>query len=287
MYKKLLLNSLAALGLLTTPLNQAAIASAIESNPHKNQCSAKTLKNSSKLNLLEDFNFSTYLKFQVAGSQIVAKFLPQNQQNQPLELDTLAAATGYKSFNWVSYVEQDPYGIADYQGKALSLPYNDPPLGGYQYDKADDHPFYWDIEQCHNCHSRYYYHHPQVKQKFALTFEDSPSDHRLKPGETIEFVTHLVGVRPNLGDRNSPHQWDVLSTFTWQLTNNAAGHGQVALTAVDLNVSQLSPSVLNLIQKDGGRVATATLAHQYHKNSFHSLQCRQQNHQNQHLDTHL
>ena len=286
MPQKFLLNSLAILGLLIAPLTQKSVASTVDSYSTKNQCTTRTLKNQSKLNLIKKFNFSAYLKFQVVGSQIIAKFLPQNQHNQPLEIDSLAAATGYKSFNWVSYVEQDPYGIADYQGKALSLPYNDPPLGGYQYDKADNHPFYWDIERCQNCHSRYYYKHPQIKQKFALTFEDSPSDYRLKPGETIEFVTHLVGIKAK-GDQSNRLQWDVLSTFTWQLTNNAAGHGQVSLTAVDLNVSQLSSSLLKLIKHDGGTISTLALARHHHKNSSHSLQCQRQNHQNQHLDSHL
>lgn len=284
MYTKLLFNSLTAVSLMALPVSNIATASTTERNQNKKNCAAEVLKSQNKVNKPHYYNFSQHLKFQVVGSRIVAQFTPQDQQNQPLDIDALAEAAGYKSFNWVSYVEQDPYGIADHQGQLLSLPYNDPPLGGYQYAKADNHPFYWDIEKCQNCHSRYYHKHPRVQQKFVLTFEDSPSDYRLKPGETINFVTHLVGIKQS----DSP-QWDVLSTFTWQLTNTATGHGQVSLTAVNLHVSELSPSVVSLIKKDGGVISTETLARilGWDKDNPHTLQCQLQNHQSQHLDTHL
>jgi hypothetical protein len=285
MYTKLLFNSLATISLIALPVSNIATASTTEKNQSKKPCGTEVLKSQNKLNKLPNYDFDKYLQFQVVGSQIVAKFTPQDQQNQPIDIDTLAKAAGYESFNWVSYVEQDPYGIADHRGQLLSLPYNDPPLGGYQYGLADNHPFYWDIEKCQNCHSRYYHKHPRVQQKFVLTFEDSPSDYRLKPGETINFVTHLVGIKQT---GNSP-QWDVLSTFTWQLTNNATGHGQVSLTAVSLDISELSPSVVSLIKKDGGIVSTEALAQilGWDKDNPHTLQCQLQNHQSQRLDTHL
>ena len=273
MYKKLLFSSLASLSLITPFARNIAEASSISNYQTKSVCSAnESLKGNKTHNLLQNFNFSHHLDFKVSGSQIVARFAPHNKQDQALELDSLAAKLGYKRFDWVNYVEQDPYGIADYQGQLLSLPYNDPPLGGYQYETADDHPFYWDIEQCENCRSRHYYQHPKIKQKFALTFEDNPSDYRLKPGETIEFVTHLVGVKIDRTDKERS-QWDVLSTFKWQLTNNAVGRGQVSLTAVNLNVLELSPATLTLIKNDGGQLPITRTAYR-DKDNHHNLQCQ-------------
>ncbi|VEP12224.1 conserved exported hypothetical protein [Hyella patelloides LEGE 07179] len=286
MYRKLLLSGLTALSVITLSSNNLVSAFSANNDPTKRECTAiDSSKLNQKSDILQKFNFSEHLNVKIEGSGIVAQFVPQNTQQQAIELDDLAAATGYKSFNWVNYVEQDPYGIADYQGNLLSLPYNDPPPGGYQYEAADRQPFYWDIEKCENCSSRHYYQHPKIKQKFTLTFEDHPSDYRLQLGETIEFVTHLVGVK-NSHLNQERLQWDVLSTFKWQLSNNAAGRSQVSLIAVEHNVLELSSSLLAQIQNDGGIIPDLEIATQDKYNS-HSPQCPLQSHQNQHLDSHL
>lgn len=285
MYKKLLLSICATLSL--TPLSTKSLALNTNISNTRNNLKCITNVYSTKSNqTINIIDFDKHLSFSTVGSRILVKFSPRDPQKQPLALASLATSLGYRSFNWVNYVEKDPYGMTDYQGNLLSLPYNDPPPGGYQYDAADNYPFYWDIEQCENCHSRHNYQHPQVKQKFALNFEDYPSDYRLKEGETVEFITHLVGIK-NYNLEQNQFSWDVLSTFKWQLTNDAAGRGQISLIAVDIPTSELSPSVLALIQNDGGFIPQSTTIANLDKDNSHNHQCQLQNHQNQHLGSHL
>lgn len=285
MYRKLLLSICATLSIVPLPTKSLALNINASNVSNKLGCTADVYSKKNNQNL-ETIDFNKHLSFSTIGSRIQVKFSPRDIQKQPLALASLAATLGYQSFNWVSYVEKDPYGMTDYRGELLSLPYNDPPLGGYQYDAADNYPFYWDIEQCENCHSRHNYRHPKVQQKYALYFEDSPSDYRLKEGETVEFVTHLVGVK----DRNLKQNlssWDVLSTFKWQLTNDAAGRGQISLIAVDIPTSELSLSVLALMQNDGGFIPQSTMMANLDKDNSHNHQCQLQSHQNQRLGSHL
>lgn len=200
-------------------------------------------------------DFSKQLKIKTSGSKITAQFTPQNLSKQFLKLDELAQSLGYKSFDWVNYVVEDPHGIKDHQGESLSTPYNDPPAGGYEYGAADNYPFYWDIEPCQNCHSRHNAKHPRNHQRFSLTFEDNPSDYRLKNGESVIFVTHLVGRKT----RKSPQdnfQWDILSTFSWELTNTSAGVGKVTLLSTSPQILKPSPSMLTQIKRDGGNFSS-------------------------------
>ena len=114
---------------------------------------------SDQTKLLEKDRSFTYAKditHQVFGSKISTKFSPKNHRGEKVDLNKLASDLGYDHFNWVSYVEQDPYGITDRIGRQLFTPYNDPPQGGYQYDSADRLPFYWDVVDCDRCKS---YHH--------------------------------------------------------------------------------------------------------------------------------
>lgn len=77
----------------------------------------------------------------------------------------------------------------------MSVPYNDPPVGGYEYDLADQLPFYWDVENCNDFKKRHHIQNRKNLQQFELTFQDAPTDNRLQPGESIEFITSLVGVK--------------------------------------------------------------------------------------------
>lgn len=287
MSKKALFGGLFFFTLITLLNNNISLASSLiskKSNLELN--SSNKLLEHQTTSQFQVNNFSDYLFFKTSGSRIIARFAPQNQKKEALDIDKLAKALGYKSFNWVNYVEKDPHGIANYQGHSLSIPYNAPPLGGYQYDAADAHPYYWDIENCQNCRSRHYYQHPEVQQRYSLTFEDHPSDHRLKPGEKIEFVTHLVGIK-NDSSNQKPSEWDILSTFKWQLTNDAFGRGKVSLIAVDLPILDLSPALIAQIEKDGGTIPNLANSARQNQNSFRNLQPQLQNHQNQHLDSHL
>ena len=198
-----------------------------------------------------NFPFQEAIELEFIGQRIIAKFAPQNSLGERIRLDELASALGYEHFNWVSYVERDPHGIQDRSGELVSTPYNDPPNGGYLYEAADELPFYWDMVECENCRFRHNYQHSKISSKFDLVFEDAPSDHRLKSGESIEFVTHLVGVK-SLNLQNNKAEWEVLYTFRWKLTNPVPGKGIVSLVDKNLQTASLSPLLLAQMQADGG-----------------------------------
>ncbi len=233
---------------------------------------------------IKNFAFAEHIAVTLENSRILARFSPQDNQGKKIALKSLAATLGYKNFNWVSYVENDPYGIADKQGNKLSTPYNDPPLGGYQYDGADEFPFYWDIESCENCRSRHNYQHHQVVNQFELVFEDMPSDYRLKDDESIDFITHLVGVKSYQLTKKKA-QWEVLTTFRWKLSNSPSGKGQVSLISFDINPQNLPPSLLSQIELDGGIIdSQSQVARNNNYNLLDNPQCLPQNHQSQHPD---
>jgi hypothetical protein len=200
----------------------------------------------------KDRNFANAkdITHQVIGSRITTRFSPKNSLGEKVALNKLASDLGYDHFNWVNYVEQDPYGITDWIGRQLSTPYNDPPKGGYQYDSADMLPFYWDIGSCDRCKS---YHHIQNSNnlnQFELVFHDSPADYRLQPGESVDFVTSLVGVKKYSPVKQTA-EWEILHTFRWRLTNPYPGYGKVSLIEVEVTLSELSPQLLHTMQLDG------------------------------------
>ena len=93
------------------------------------------------------FIYAENVTHRVIGSRIITRFTPKNRSGQKIAPDKLALDLGYDHFNWVNYVERDPYGMSDRAGRVLSTPYNDPPLEGYIYDSADSLPFYqWTID---------------------------------------------------------------------------------------------------------------------------------------------
>ena len=210
-----------------------------------------------------DFLYSQAIKYRLVGSKIVAQFAPKNSQGNNIKLNQLAIALGYDHFNWVNYVEKDPYGIQDNNGQLLTTPYNDPPIGGYQYDGADKLPFYWDLVKCNLCQQRYYFQDPNNSGEFAITFQDAPFDYRLKSGEAVEFITNLVGVK-NYDTQKNTAQWEVLYTFRWQLTNTRSNYSQVSLIDANVNLSDIANSLLTTMQLDGaifpasGSVANST-----------------------------
>ncbi|WP_052055676.1 hypothetical protein [Myxosarcina sp. GI1] len=232
--KKLIINTLVGVSLLAIP---------IKANSKDLICSA----NSDKTYFFNE----KPLKFSTVKSIITAKFAPKDDLGQPIELSKLATKLGYDHFNWVSYVERDPYGIANNAGSLMVTPYNDPPIGGYQYETADNLPFYWDMSKCEGCQEYHHYQHPRITRRFELVFEDFPSDYRLKPGEAIEFVTHLVGVKNYDLDSNEA-QWKAINTFKWQLTNSPQGRGRVAIVQQNVDLTELSPTLLAVMQADGG-----------------------------------
>ncbi len=252
--KKTAVSTITFISFFTLSSIAAPIESALSKNEHKIQdysLNSQQKSNYSKSREMTiNSSFVANVNIQLEGARIVAQFAPENSQGEKIELTTLAAMMGYDHFNWVSYVEKDPYGITNKQGELLSTPYNDPPLGGYQYDFADRLPFYWDLEQCVRCSHRYNYQHPLVTKQYELVFEDIPADPRLQPGEAVEFVTHLVGVK-SYDTQTNRAEWDILNTFKWQLTNPQPYRGQVSLIADNLELTKIAPSTRALMQADG------------------------------------
>ena len=198
----------------------------------------------------EKQEFGDDIVYQLSGSRIVARFAPKNSLGESIEVQKLARDLGYDHFNWTNYVVKDPYGITDRMGQRLNTPYNDPPVGGYLYDPADKLPFYWDLEQCQQCKSRHHWQHQNNLKQFELVFEDFPADYRLQPGEKIEFVTNLVGVK-EYNTQTQMAKWEILHTFRWQLTNPHPHLSQVSLIETNVALDRLSPMLLSTMQLDG------------------------------------
>ena len=198
----------------------------------------------------DKFSFGKNITYQVSGARIVAQFAPKDSLNQSIEIQKLAEDLGYDHFNWTNYVVEDPHGITNQLGQRLNTPYNDPPMGGYLYDPADRLPFYWDMEQCQQCKFRHHWQHQNNLKQFESVFEDFPADYRLQPGEKIEFVTNLVGVK-EYDSKTQMAKWEVLHTFRWKLTNPHPYSSQVSLVETDVALNQLSPMLLSTMQLDG------------------------------------
>ena len=258
-FTKATLSLVASLSLLGISITAEPLLSATKNINGKKEClnSATEVSTNKSLDKYQKnttaFNYEEAMTLETKGSRIVAKFSPQKALGQKIELKKLASLMGYDHFNWVSYVEEDPHGIADKSGQIVSTPYNDPPQGGYYYEGADEFPFYWDIVQCDRCRSRHHYHNPKITKEFELVFEDAPADYRLKQGESIKFVTHLVGVK-SFNYHTKTANWDVLKTFKWKLSNPTPGKGNVSLVNYDVNAASLPQSILMQMQADGANV---------------------------------
>ena len=206
------------------------------------------------LNKKHSFIYAKNITHQVVDSRIVTRFAPKNRSGYKIAPDKLASDLGYDHFNWVNYVERDPHGMSDRTGQALSTPYNDPPQGGYVYDSADSLPFYWDLVYCDRCKPHHHHKHSNNLKQNELIFQDSPADYRLQPGEAVEFVTSLVGVK-KYDVTNRIAEWEVLYTFRWQLTNSSLGHSQISLIETDIDPDKLSPVLLNAMMLDGAALS--------------------------------
>lgn len=258
-FTKATLFLLTTLSLLGVSITAEPLLSATKNIKGAREClnSATEVSTNKSLNKYSQsntaFDYEAAMTMETNGPRIVAKFSPEKALGKKIELKKLASMMGYDHFNWVSYVEKDPHSLADKSGQILSTPYNDPPQGGYYYEGADDLPFYWDLVKCDRCRSRHNYNHPKITKDFELVFEDSPADYRLKRGESIEFVTHLVGVK-SFNPQTKTASWDVLKTFEWKLSNPTPGKGSVSLVNQNVNVASLPQSILGHMQADGANI---------------------------------
>ena len=205
-------------------------------------------RRASKTNYSVDYDQAISHEF--GESSIRTTFAPKSSNQGNIDLTQLASNMGFDHFNWVSYVELDPYGIADKSGKQLVPPYVDPPKGGYEYDVADNLPFYWDLVHCDHCELHYHFKHPQNSNRYELTFLDFPKDYRLQPGESIKFITNLVGVTKYDEQRNKA-EWKALHTFRWELKNVGPDDNRVFLIDSDVQIDQLSPILKEAMLSDG------------------------------------
>ncbi len=226
-------------------------------NTKGSECAPKSKSPTHQLKSLgkEQFPYAHNITHQIIGSKIVTQFTPKNIQGENINLNQLASDLGYDHFNWASYVEKDPYGITNQAGQQLTTPYNDPPQGGYRYDPADKLPFYWDLVKCDRCKPRHHFQSPHNLSQFKLIFEDAPADYRLQPGEAIEFITNLVGVK-KYDPQKQTAEWEILHTFRWKLTNPHPNWSQVALIEENVALNQLSPLLLSMMQLDGAILIT-------------------------------
>lgn len=203
----------------------------------------------------QNFTYSKAIEHRLDGGRITTQFFAKNSKGYKIELSTLASKLGYDHFNWVSYVEVDPHGVSDRDGNIMVAPYNDPPMGGYQYDSADRLPFYWDVVNCDRCQQRNHIQNRRNLQKFQLAFTDAPTDSRLQPGESIEFVTSLVGVK-SIDSNQQDAKWDVLHTFRWKTAKTAADDFEVSLVDNDVDTTQLPYSLMANMILDGLELST-------------------------------
>lgn len=241
-FKNILFNAFAITVLLSIPSKTVLGNSETNSNPKINR--AKSLED------FPDFAYAQAINHQFIGSRIITQFAPKNSQGKNIDLNNLASSLGYDHFNWVSYVEKDPYGITNQAGQQLFTPYNDPPKGGYQYDPADQFPFYWDLVQCDRCKQRHYFQNSNNLRQFELFFQDVPADYRLQQGEAVEFITNLVGVK-NYDIQQQRAKWEILYTFRWKLTNPRPNYSKVSLVEAEVDLKNISPLLLNLMKLDG------------------------------------
>ena len=209
------------------------------------------------LKVERDIVYSRDMTHVLIGARIITQFSPRDSQGSKIELNELASKLGYEHFNWVNYVEKDPYGISDRSGARMFVPYNDPPVGGYQYDRADNFPFYWDVVNCDRCNKRHHFQNHNNLQQFNLVFEDAPADYRLQPGEAVEFLTSLVGVK-SINIHKNESKWEILHAFRWKLTNPRPDYSQVSLVNTNVDLEQLSPSLVSVMLLDGAAMPTYT-----------------------------
>ena len=203
------------------------------------------------------FVYSQDIVHILIGTRIITQFSPKDNQGKKIELQQLASDLGYEYFNWVNYVEKDPYGILNSSGQRMFAPYNDPPVGGYQYDRADRFPFYWDVVNCDRCNQRHHFQNHNNSRQFSLVFEDAPADYRLQAGEAVEFMTSLVGVK-SVNRETDKAEWEILHSFRWKLTNPNPNYSKVSLVDTNVNPSQLSSELLETMVSDGAVITTST-----------------------------
>jgi len=156
-----------------------------------------------------------------SGPDMIAHFTPDNG----MSISQAAALGGFTHFDWVQFAVQYPGSTIG--SPPQSTPFLDPPLGGWNNQKADNLPFYWDETNA-----------PGLDQNLSLSdnivgnvlqFIDEPVDSFVIPGvNSMEFYTSLVGVR-------SDGSWTPLYSWSWDSDTGRfiAGGGVTLLRNVE------------------------------------------------------
>jgi hypothetical protein len=109
----------------------------------------------------------------------------------PASLAAAATACKEDHFNWYQVVTADNGKAVDASGNKLTAPYVDPPPGGYNFQWADNLPWYWDEttapKGAKNVDPSYYLSNQVTKD--TLKFFDNPTS-----SGNISFSTWLVSV---------------------------------------------------------------------------------------------
>lgn len=138
---------------------------------------------------------------------------------KPPSLAAAAAAWGETQFNWYQIVTADNGRAQNAAGMFLTAPYVDPPPGGYNYLRADNLPWYWNMTtpppQSAN-----------VEPAFALSAQTTMSTLNFADNPTsagnISFTTWLVSLNQDGGLQSFD------GGFTWQY--NTATNTVTAIT---------------------------------------------------------
>lgn len=171
--------------------------------------------------------------------------------NFGLSLADAALIGEFKGFDWQQWVVRDPVDIHAADGTPLSVPFLDPPKGGYQEYKlrcpqlggllnyvsqADPNPFYYDASGSNgtgpsgDCFSL-----SSHKSDDTLSFEDMPFAKDLPAGEFLQFDTCLVGIQQDGTPSPCLYDWKWSDTFNG---NDAGGINVLSysnLLPLDLN----------------------------------------------------
>ncbi len=191
------------------------------------------------------------------GTGMQASFTP----NFNLSINDAASLCGYDHFNWYQVVTNDPYppDAKSNPGVPLTVPYVDPPIGGYGYQAAGDDslPFYWGENWPTAAEL------PAHTTNTTLSFIDYPAESRLQPGEYIGFTTTLAGILPD-------NSWDALFSWNWITDFNGtvggvsirgnpippdlgSGTGGVTILDTDLSAGDIPQNMRDLMERDGAR----------------------------------
>jgi hypothetical protein len=200
------------------------------------------------------------VKVVASGPKISATFTP----NFGLSIGDASTLCGFDHFNWYQMVTHDehPPAAKSNPNAALTVPYVDPPLGGYAYQiRGDDMlPFYWN-ESTNEL--------SQHTKATTVDFLDIAADPGLRAGGFIGFTTAFVGVLPD-------NTWDALYAWTWTTTFNGtvggisvrnntspedpgSGTGGVTILQTDLTSDDISQELRDLMTTDGARNVSASV----------------------------